>query len=183
MSANSSICLRLGTLWSSMRTLSTRPWKNEVSYVFSLHRLNILYLRETGGIRSEVILGLPNLSLCFVSKKAATFSIGFLSRTESFTENLLNRKTDRMHSNVKSRMLKRTIFRIVCELLTATKHTMQELKPVERPDSGTGEAGGNHPVGHISQVQVKPILLVPGKKGIKSEVTFLLIFTSSCSVR
>ena len=83
-----------------------------------------------------------------------------------FTENLLNRKTDRMHSNVESRMLKRTIFRIVCVLLTATKHTMQELKPVERPDSGTGEASGNHPVGHIGQVQVKPILLVPGKKGL-----------------
>ena len=46
VSANSSICLRLGTLWSSMRTLSTRPWKKEVSYVFSLHRLNILYLRN-----------------------------------------------------------------------------------------------------------------------------------------
>ena len=45
VSANLSICLRLGTLWSSMRTLSTRPWKKEVSYVFSLHRLNILYLR------------------------------------------------------------------------------------------------------------------------------------------
>ena len=48
VSANSSICLRLGTLWSSMRTLSTRPWKNDVSYVFSLHRLNILYLRGKG---------------------------------------------------------------------------------------------------------------------------------------
>ena len=45
LSANSSICLRLGTLWSSIRTRSTLPWKNDVSYVFSLHRLNILYLR------------------------------------------------------------------------------------------------------------------------------------------
>ena len=46
LSANSSICLRLGTLWSSIRTRSTLPWKNDVSYVFSLHRLNIVYLRE-----------------------------------------------------------------------------------------------------------------------------------------
>ena len=46
LSANSSICLRLGALWSSIRTRSTLPWKNDVSYVFSLHKLNIMYLRE-----------------------------------------------------------------------------------------------------------------------------------------
>ena len=47
--ANSSICWRLGTLWSSMGTRSTLPWKNDVSYVFSLHKLNIMYLREGKG--------------------------------------------------------------------------------------------------------------------------------------
>ena len=56
LSANSSICLRLGTLWSSIRTRSTLPWKNDVSYVFSLHRLNILYLR-VGKVGRGDILG------------------------------------------------------------------------------------------------------------------------------
>ena len=61
LSANSSICFTLGTLWSSIMTRSTRLWKWDTSYVRSLHRLYNLYL-----------------SLCLVSKKAATFSIGFL---------------------------------------------------------------------------------------------------------
>ena len=34
---------------------------------------------------------LPNLSLCFVSKKAATFSIGFLRRKEGLEEDPINR--------------------------------------------------------------------------------------------
>ena len=36
-------------------------------------------------------------------------------------------------------------------------------KPVKRPDPSAGEAGGDHPVGHVGQVQVKAVLLVPGK--------------------
>ena len=80
--------------------------------------------------------------------------------------------------------VQRTQNRLLGSSLQASVLTgkMSELKPVERPDSSTWEACGNHPVGHIGQVQVKPVLLVPENNVVQSEVIFKL-FTSSCSGR
>ena len=65
-----------------MSTRSTLPWKNDVSYVLLLYKLNIMYLRAGKGknIQKYVDDQFQNLSLCLASRKADTFSIGFLGR-------------------------------------------------------------------------------------------------------
>ena len=79
-----------------MSTRSTLPWKNDVSYVFSLHKLNIMYLREGKGENiqkydcSMFMINSKNLSLCLASRKADTFSIGFLGKIGGYGHELTN---------------------------------------------------------------------------------------------